>query len=908
MNNRAVIPCEQCHKSLRVPADRGTLRIRCPHCQTQFVWTPDPPGEPEPERLKREQESLGYIKDLSFDDLLRVVFNSKEQIDKYYKILGLNPGASEAEIKQAYKDLVNVWRADRFSDDPRLKENANERLREINIAFGNLISSMNQENEGHQASEKQDHAEPHSPRHEPPPRSEKANYTSGDKGSEESEPPPKPPPKKPFVQPPVKAIYAGFWNRFAASFIDSVIVLIGGFLLSLPFLIAEGMSTATTYPFWVIFEFIVSLVIGWLYFTLLESSTKQATIGKMAVRIIVTDLNGRRIRFGRANGRYWGKVISFLILGFGYIITGFTRKKQALHDIMADTLVLARPEGVRSWVTTTIIGGPIVILLVGISILVFNLQDARNTRDTQTASVPPSNMKGEEDATLNKPQGIIDPLEVEQKRVIPQEAPTPPGPSPAKIALTPSQVFDKVKDTVVVVKTLDTRGKLKILGSGVLLPSDRVATNCHVVEGGASYLVGRGKELVRATLYAEDGDKDICILDAKGITGNPVQLGKAASLQVGEKVYAVGAPQGLELSLSDGIVAQLRGGPPPLIQTTAAISPGSSGGGLFDGEGRLVGLTILSLEGGQSLNFAIPVEWINEVKPGRKPATEGRSRTEWLKRATALEQMKDWQGLLDWCRKWTESEPEDADAWNSLGCAYDILKRYNDAIEAFRQALRINPKDVYAWNSLGNAYFGLDRYDDAIKAYRQALRINPEYAIAWNSLGFAYNSLKRYNDAIEALRQALRIDPEFAFAWNSLGCAYNSLKRYNDAIKAYRQALRISPEFAFAWYNLGNAYNSLKRYNDAIKAYRQALRISPKDAAAWNSLGCAYNSLKRYNDAIKAYRQALRINPEYAEVWYNLGIAYYNSGNRTAALDAVRELRRLDPALAGELYNWILSR
>ena len=308
-------------------------------------------------------------------------WNNMEKITQGEKVLL----SSEEEVREAHKRLLNKWRPDQFSDDPEFKENVNERLREINIVFENLISSMNQKKEGHQTTEKQDHAEPHSPPHGPPPRSEKANYTSGDKGPEESEPPPKPLTKKPFAQPPVKAIYAGLWNRFAASFIDSVIVVIGGFLPSLPFLIAEGMSTATTYPFWMILEFIVSLVIGWLYFTLLESSTKQATIGKMAVGIIVTDLNGKRIFFGRANGRYWGKVISFLILGIGYIMAGFTRKKQALHDIMADTLVLARPEGVRSWVTTTIIGGSIVILLVGISILVLNLQDVRDARDTQTA-------------------------------------------------------------------------------------------------------------------------------------------------------------------------------------------------------------------------------------------------------------------------------------------------------------------------------------------------------------------------------------------------------------------------------------------------------------------------------------------------------------------------------------------
>jgi S1-C subfamily serine protease len=182
--------------------------------------------------------------------------------------------------------------------------------------------------------------------------------------------------------------------------------------------------------------------------------------------------------------------------------------------------------------------------------------------------------------------------------------------------LAPSQVFDKVKDTILVVKTLDAKGKAKSQGSGVLLPSGKVATNCHVVEGGVSYRVGRGERFVPATLYTKYGDKDICLLDAKGITGEPAQIGRTTDLKVGDAVYAVGAPKGLELSLSDGIVSQLRGGPPPFIQTTAAISPGSSGGGLFDSEGKLVGLTTLYVEGGQNLNFAMPVEWIAEVKPG----------------------------------------------------------------------------------------------------------------------------------------------------------------------------------------------------------------------------------------------------------------------------------------------------
>ena len=398
------------------------------------------------------------------------------------------------------------------------------------------------------------------------------------------------------------------------------------------------------------------------------------------------------------------------------------------------------------------------------------------------------------------------------------------------LALTPAQVFDKVKDSVVVVKTLNAQGKVKGQGSGVLLPTGKIATNCHVVEGGASYQVGRGKLLVSATLFAEDGDKDVCILDAKGIKGKPAQLGKAASLKVGVPVYAVGAPKGLELSLSDGIVAQLRGGPPPFIQTTAAISPGSSGGGLFDGEGRLVGLTTLYIEGGQSLNFAMPVEWIGEVKLGRKTVADGRSQTEWFKRAIALEQLKDWQGMFDWCQKWTKNEPEDALAWYSLGIAYGKFNRHDDAIEAYRQALRIDPENAQAWYNLGVVYLDLNRFNDAIEAFRQAIRINPEYAEAWNNLGVAYDKLNLYNDTIEALRQAIRINPEYADAWNNLGVDFSEFKRHNDAIEAFRQAIRINPEYAEAWYNLGVVYGNSGNRTAALDAVQKLRRLDPERA------------------------------------------------------------------------------
>jgi uncharacterized RDD family membrane protein YckC len=86
----------------------------------------------------------------------------------------------------------------------------------------------------------------------------------------------------------------------------------------------------------------IRIVLNWLYYSLLESSVWQGTLGKKALGLEVTDLDGNRISFGRATGRFFAKFISAIILFIGYIMAGFTEKKQALHDIIAGTLVIRK--------------------------------------------------------------------------------------------------------------------------------------------------------------------------------------------------------------------------------------------------------------------------------------------------------------------------------------------------------------------------------------------------------------------------------------------------------------------------------------------------------------------------------------------------------------------------------------
>jgi uncharacterized RDD family membrane protein YckC len=87
---------------------------------------------------------------------------------------------------------------------------------------------------------------------------------------------------------------------------------------------------------------LLGITLNWLYFALMESSSKQATPGKMAIRIAVTDLRGNRISFGRATGRHFGKIISIFTFFIGFLMAGFTKRKQALHDMMAGCLIICR--------------------------------------------------------------------------------------------------------------------------------------------------------------------------------------------------------------------------------------------------------------------------------------------------------------------------------------------------------------------------------------------------------------------------------------------------------------------------------------------------------------------------------------------------------------------------------------
>ncbi|MGJ7528390.1 S1C family serine protease [Variovorax sp. GB1P17] len=200
----------------------------------------------------------------------------------------------------------------------------------------------------------------------------------------------------------------------------------------------------------------------------------------------------------------------------------------------------------------------------------------------------------------------------------------------AAAALEPEALFSKVSGSVWSIRTFDAQERPLRAGSAVVIAPGRLVTNCHVLAKASNFVIKQDNVTYGATLEFPDPARDLCQIKVANFTAPAVALAPAGSARVGQRVYAIGNPRGLENTLSEGILSGLRGGggdsEARLLQTTAAISPGSSGGGLFDSEGRLLGITSFAARDGGSLNFAMPVEFLAELPARAKAMLEARAR------------------------------------------------------------------------------------------------------------------------------------------------------------------------------------------------------------------------------------------------------------------------------------------
>jgi S1-C subfamily serine protease len=184
-------------------------------------------------------------------------------------------------------------------------------------------------------------------------------------------------------------------------------------------------------------------------------------------------------------------------------------------------------------------------------------------------------------------------------------------------AQTAQEVAKKAFASTVLLVMEDGNGQPLSLGSGFFVRNGEIASNLHVVEGavrGYAKLVGEKTKYDIEGIAAVDAERDLVVLKISAGRSQALPVGNSDVVQVGESVYAVGNPQGLEGTFSQGIVSSIREvGTDKLLQITAPISPGSSGGPVLNGKGEVIGVSVATFRGGQNLNFAIPSNYLKAL-------------------------------------------------------------------------------------------------------------------------------------------------------------------------------------------------------------------------------------------------------------------------------------------------------
>ncbi len=191
-------------------------------------------------------------------------------------------------------------------------------------------------------------------------------------------------------------------------------------------------------------------------------------------------------------------------------------------------------------------------------------------------------------------------------------------------AQTAQEIAKKAFRSTVLLVMEDANGQPLSLGSGFFVRDGEIASNLHVVESAArgyAKLIGKKTKYDIEGITAVDPERDLVVLKISVARSEALPLGNSDAVQVGESVYAVGNPQGLEGTFSQGIVSSIREvGTDKLLQITAPISPGSSGGPVLNAKGEVIGVSVATFRGGQNLNFAIPSNYLKALLPKGGPA------------------------------------------------------------------------------------------------------------------------------------------------------------------------------------------------------------------------------------------------------------------------------------------------
>jgi serine protease Do len=286
------------------------------------------------------------------------------------------------------------------------------------------------------------------------------------------------------------------------------------------------------------------------------------------------------------------------------------------------------------------------------------------------------------------------------------------------ISVTPSaHAYDKAKLfdaflSVVMIRGYNPDGSLAY-GSGVVVAPNQVATNCHIFRQTKQPWVSRGEDSYYITSVKADRYRDLCLVTTTNLPLKAVEIVKHAELKKGQEIVAIGHSSGVPAPITSlGALKSLypfKGG--NILRSTARFAMGASGSGMFDAEGRLLGINTFKTPGRNAYFYALPISWLDDLDKLPSETTfpidgmafweEEDANKPYFMQIAVPELQEDWLKLAQVAERWTKAEPGSTEAWYELGNAQEHLGREAEAEAAYRKSIELQASNTDSLFRLG---------------------------------------------------------------------------------------------------------------------------------------------------------------------------------------------------------------
>lgn len=387
-------------------------------------------------------------------------------------------------------------------------------------------------------------------------------------------------------------------------------------------------------------------------------------------------------------------------------------------------------------------------------------------------------------------------------------------------SLSPELIYEKVNNSVVIILAYAQNGDI-FQGSGVVVSHPDsiqyrfIVTTHHIIKDAVRIEVKHYNKIFQTIeIISEDEFKDILILKVKDLDLQPITIGSSTNLKHGQRIYSIGSPEGFENTISEGIISGFRqiDNSVNVIQMTAPITEGSSGGAIVNTKGELIGLSMSGQHEG-NIYFAIPVNdiipLINNIRiPQNDSITTSVSDTlspditanqpfspkpeinnttdsnfasnedykdsstfnqnttdennNYIRQANYAYENEDYKQAIYYFTKHLENNSSDEIAYFKRGCSHIKLKEDTEAILDFTKTLEQNPSNFESYFFRGNAYYSVSNFDKALNDYTKAIKLSQDAAVVYYNRGLTYYKLTNYREAVKDWETAIQLNQNYS--------------------------------------------------------------------------------------------------------------------------------------------------